>query len=137
MEHVNIDIKSYTNIGEKINFHKSYCGKYYKKNDFHIIIYEDVDEETNNITKVMIKFNKNSLKITRSGYINHTQEFKEAKLSKSIYETPFGKMEMLHNTKKLSITEKIPGNISLIYDLDIKNLETGQIKLDFQISFLQ
>ena len=45
------------------------AGKYYLKKDKHYVLYEDMDDENDEITKNTIKFNSETVEVTRKGLV--------------------------------------------------------------------
>ena len=55
------------------------AGKYYLKKDKHYVLYEDMDDENDEITKNTIKFNSETVEVTRKGLVTGKLVFKRAK----------------------------------------------------------
>lgn len=95
-------------------------GNYYKKNDKHYVIYEEVTEGFSQATKNRLKFSGHMLELSRSGLVNVHMIFQENKKNLTNYNTPFGQILVGIDTKKVQIEEK-PDNIvvDVDYALDI------------------
>lgn len=51
------------------------AGKYYLKKDKHYVLYEDMDDENDEITKNTIKFNSETVEVTRKGLVTGKLDF--------------------------------------------------------------
>ena len=96
------------------------AGDYYKKNDKHYVIYEEITEGFGQATKNRLKFSEHMLELSRSGLVNVHMIFQENKKNLTNYNTPFGQIIVGIDTKKIRIEEK-PDNIivDVDYALDI------------------
>lgn len=96
------------------------AGDYYKRNDKHYVIYEEITEGFNQATKNRMKFSEHMLELSRSGLVNVHMIFQENKKNLTNYNTPFGQIIVGIDTKKIRIDEK-PDNIvvDVDYALDI------------------
>ena len=95
-------------------------GDYYKKNDKHYVIYEEVAEGFEQPTKNRLKFSEGMVELSRSGPINVHMIFQENKKNLTSYNTPFGQIPMGIDTKKIQVTEL--GNritVEVEYSLDV------------------
>lgn len=96
------------------------AGDYYKRNDKHYVIYEEITEGFSQATKNRMKFSEHMLELSRSGLVNVHMIFQENKKNLTNYNTPFGQIIVGIDTKKIRIDEK-PDNIvvDVDYALDI------------------
>ena len=94
------------------------AGKYYLKNDKHYVLYEDMDDENDEITKNTIKFNSETVEVTRKGLVTGKLVFKKGKNNQSLYSTPFGDLLMEVYTKDILLEEK-EDNIDLKIDYEL------------------
>ena len=95
-------------------------GDYYKRNDKHYVIYEEITEGFSQATKNRLKFSEHMVELSRSGLVNVHMVFQENKKNLTNYNTPFGQILIGIDTKKIQIEEK-PDNIvvDVDYALDI------------------
>ncbi|MDO4305043.1 MAG: DUF1934 domain-containing protein [Bacillota bacterium] len=63
---------------------------YYMKNGSHYIIYDEVMEGFDDVTKNMIKFQDSSLEVTKKGLVNVHMVFERNKKNMTSYATPYG-----------------------------------------------
>lgn len=96
------------------------AGDYYKRNDKHYVIYEEITEGFSQATKNRLKFSEHMLELSRSGLVNVHMIFQENQKNQTNYNTPFGQIIVGIDTKKIRIEEK-PDNIivDVDYALDI------------------
>ena len=94
------------------------AGKYYLKKDKHYVLYEDMDDENDEITKNTIKFNSETVEVTRKGLVTGNLVFKQCKNIQSLYSTPFGDLLMEVYTKDILLEEK-EDNIDLKIDYEL------------------
>ena len=94
------------------------AGKYYLKKGKHYILYEDMDDENDEITKNTIKFNSETVEVTRKGLVTGKLVFKKGKNNQSLYSTPFGDLLMEVYTKDILLEEK-EDNIDLKIDYEL------------------
>lgn len=81
-------------------------GDYYKRNDKHYVIYEEVPEGFGQLTRNRLKFSEDMVELSRSGAINVHMVFQENKKNLTGYNTPFGQILMGIDTKKVQVTEQ-------------------------------
>ena len=81
-------------------------GDYYKKNDKHYVIYEELTEGFDQPTKNWLKFSENEVELSRSGLVKVHMVFQENKKNLTNYNTPFGQILMGINTKNIQIREE-------------------------------
>ena len=81
-------------------------GDYYKRNNKHYVIYEEVTEGFEQPTRNRLKFSEDMVELSRSGPINVHMVFQENKKNLTSYNTPFGQILMGIDTKKIQVTEQ-------------------------------
>lgn len=81
-------------------------GTYYKKNDKHYIIYDEIQPGETAITKNTIKVNKGYYEVIKHGATNTHLIFDEGKNHTFLYETPFGSLLMEVYTDSIIFEEK-------------------------------
>lgn len=63
---------------------------YYMRNGSHYIIYDEVMEGFDDVTKNMIKFQDSCLEVTKKGLVNVHMVFERNKKNMTSYATPYG-----------------------------------------------
>ncbi len=81
------------------------AAQYYKKNGSHYVIYEEATEGFRDTTKNMIKWNGQTLELTKRGLINVHMIFEEKKKNMTDYRTPYGSILIGIDTKQIRTTE--------------------------------
>ena len=95
-------------------------GEYYFKNGKHYILYEEVHEEDQTITKNTIKVSEDQIDILRKGTINVHMTFEENKNNITFYNTPFGQLLIGINTYKIEKDIKDDGMLlKITYGLEV------------------
>ena len=95
-------------------------GTYYKKNEKHYVLYEEVMEGTDEITKNMIKIGNDFMEVTRKGPAATHLIFEKDKKNISNYYTPYGNFLIGIDTKEMSVNETdFEMNVKVNYGLEI------------------
>ena len=63
---------------------------YYLKNGSHYVLYEEVTEGYEDVTKNLIKFRDSCLEVRKKGLVNVHMVFEENKKNMTSYMTPYG-----------------------------------------------
>ncbi len=110
-------------------------GDYFKKNDRHYVVYEEVTEGFEQPTKNRLKFGNHMLELTRNGLVNVHMVFQENKKNMSNYNTPFGQILVGIDTKRINIEEKednIVVDVDYALDINYEFLADCHIKIDIR-----
>lgn len=95
-------------------------GTYYKKNNKHYVLYEEVMEGTTDVTKNVIKIGADSMEVTRKGPANVHMVFEKDKKNVSYYYTPFGNLLIGIDAKEIEVAEsELDINVKVKYGLEI------------------
>ena len=95
-------------------------GTYYKKNNKHYVLYEEVMEGTTEITKNIIKIGEDSMEVTRKGPATVHMVFEKDKKNVSYYYTPFGNLLIGIDAREIQIDEnELDINVKVNYGLEI------------------
>lgn len=81
-------------------------GSYYKKNDLHYVVYDEMMEGFEQPVKNMLKFKEGMLTVTKKGLLNVNMVFEEGKKSSCCYATPYGDMELSIDTTLVELLEE-------------------------------
>ncbi|MEZ3508664.1 MAG: DUF1934 domain-containing protein [Lachnospiraceae bacterium] len=81
-------------------------GDYYKRNNKHYVVYEEIMEGFTQGTKNRMKFSEHMFELSRSGLVNVHMVFQENKKNLTNYNTPFGQILVGIDTKKIQIAEQ-------------------------------
>lgn len=110
-------------------------GDYYKKNDRHYVIYEEVTEGFEQPTKNRLKFSDQMVELTRNGLVNAHMIFQENKKNMSNYNTPFGQILVGIDTKQIRIDERednIVVDVDYALDINYEFLSDCHIRIDIR-----
>lgn len=78
---------------------------YYRKNGSHYVLYDEVTEGFEDITKNMIKFHDTGLEVTKKGLINVHMVFEENQKNMTSYITPYGNILVGIDTGSVLVEE--------------------------------
>lgn len=95
-------------------------GEYYYRSDKHFILYDEIAEDTAEVTKNIIKAAEGYMEVTKKGPSTVHMTFEAGKKTVTYYYTPFGGLHIGIDTKKVVVEEtedKI--SINAMYDLEI------------------
>lgn len=110
-------------------------GDYFKKNDRHYVVYEEITEGFEQPTKNRLKFSDHMVELTRNGLVNVHMVFQENKKNMSNYNTPFGQILVGIDTKRINIDEKednIVVDVDYSLDINYEFLSDCHIKIDIR-----
>lgn len=110
-------------------------GDYFKKNDRHYVVYEEITEGFEQPTKNRLKFSDHMVELTRNGLVNVHMVFQEKKKNMTNYNTPFGQILVGIDTKRVHIDEKednIVVDIDYALDINYEFLSDCHIKIDIR-----
>ena len=111
------------------------AGDYYKKNDKHYVIYDEIVEGYDGTTKNIIKLQEDCVDITKRGLMNVHMVFEKNKKNVTCYQTPFGSMILGINAKDIRIVEEEHDiSVAVDYDLELnyEHLADCKIKMAIQ-----
>ena len=81
-------------------------GTYYKKNDYHYVIYEEMMQGFDTPIKNMVKFKDGILTLNKKGIINTTMVLEEGCKNSCCYATPYGNVMLDMDTSSVDIIEE-------------------------------
>ena len=111
------------------------AGSYYKKNDYHYVLYDEAMEGFDQVTRNMIKFRDGEVLLHKKGVINADMLFEENKTNSSCYMTPFGEIMMNINTTAVDILEREDKIILDVgYTLEVGYEELAQCRIHIRVS---
>lgn len=109
-------------------------GQYSYENNQHIIQYEEIDEEDQEITHATIVIGKDFVEIIKSGQNNVEMMFQEEQKTTSCYQTPFGDLTVGMDTTKVKIKEQEDViTVLLEYGLDMNYSHVADCTITMQI----
>lgn len=81
-------------------------GEYYKRDDSHYIIYDELIEGQREPIKNIIKLKGHELNLTKRGAVNTHMVFEENKKNMTSYATPYGNILVGIDTKRVGMKEQ-------------------------------
>ena len=109
--------------------------EYYEKNGSHYVMYEEATEGFEEKIKNIIKWNGNTLELTKRGLVNVHMMFEEKKKNLTDYRTPFGSILVGIDTKKIRIQEedaRILVNVDYALEINYEHLSDCKISMKVQ-----
>lgn len=95
-------------------------GDYYKKNEKHYVLYDEVMEGFEGTTQNVIKIAPDSLDITKKGLANVHMIFEKNKKNITYYYTPFGSILIGIDAKRVQVAETEENiDVTVNYDLEV------------------
>ena len=109
-------------------------GDYYKKNDKHYVVYEELLDGTEDLTKNIIKFDESGLDLKRNGAVNVHMAFDKDRRTENSYNTPFGNILIGVDTSAISFNESEDCiSVAVNYALDVNYEFLSNCKLKLEI----
>lgn len=111
------------------------AGDYYKKNNKHYVIYDEVTEGFDGTTKNIIKLQEDCVDITKRGITNVHMVFEKNKKNITCYQTPFGNLMLGIDAKNISIKEDehdISVNVEYALELNYEHIADCTVKMAIQ-----
>lgn len=110
-------------------------GQYYCKNGKHYVLYDEVLEGFDGVTKNRIKIQDDCVDISKRGVSNVHMVFRKNKKSLTSYETPYGNMLIGIDAHKLQLDHSEDSiDIDIRYNLDINYEHVAEctVKMNIQ-----
>ena len=108
-------------------------GSYYKKKNHHFVLYDEVIEGSDEVTKNIVKFDGNALSISKKGFTNVDMIFEKNKRNMTNYVTPYGSLLVGIDAENIDINltdDKISINIDYALDINYQHMADCKIKMD-------
>lgn len=110
-------------------------GTYIFENGKHLIQYEEVDEEDQEITNVTLLLEEDHVEIIKQGMSNVQMVFDSSRKTTSCYKTPYGDLMVGINTTDISMKElEDIINVELKYALDMNYNHVADCKVMIKIA---
>lgn len=119
--------------GENGNIEVVTAGDYYNRSGKHYILYDEVTEGMSGHTSNVIKFGENSLEITKKGLINARLVVEKGKRYRTVYQTPFGGIEITLVGQDVEVTEtekNIAVRAEYVLEVNEENLAECTIEMN-------
>ena len=97
-------------------------GSYFEKDGRRYIKYDEVQEDSEEVIRNLMKIEKDSLELTRRGMTNVHMVFEKDKKSESYYDTPFGRFLVGISATHLNVSEEADSlSVQVKYALEINS----------------
>ena len=106
--------------------------EYYKRNDSHYVIFEELMEGFTDTTKNVIKFRDSQLEVTKKGLVNVHMVFEENRKNMTSYATPFGNILIGIDTDEVEIREeedRIQVNVAYTLEANYEHMADCKIEM--------
>lgn len=109
-------------------------GSFYKKGDFYYAMYEETEISGMEGTTTTLKIGEDKFSLIRRGNITSKMEFEMDKKNISMYNTPYGTLQLSIDTKELDIEMgEEGGKISIDYDMTVEGQKPQNTSLSVHI----
>lgn len=109
-------------------------GQYYNKQGQHFLIYDEVMEETDEVTHNLVKFQSHKMEVSRKGLVSVQMIFEENKKNLSYYRTPFGMINMGIAATGIHVDEQEERiQVRVEYALDMNDAYVADCTLNMNI----
>lgn len=109
--------------------------EYFFRGGSHYLIYEELDEDSGQLTRNMIKYKPQFMELTKKGLVNVHMVFEEQKKNVTSYATPFGNIMIGIDTTKVNVEEQDEKMIlSVEYALDVNYEQFASCRINVEIS---
>lgn len=108
--------------------------EYYKRNDSHYVVYDEITEGFTDTTKSIIKFRGSQVEVTKKGLVNVHMVFEEKKKNMTSYSTPFGSILIGIDTDEIKIKEEDDKiYVNVVYSLEANYEHMADCKIEMSI----
>lgn len=109
-------------------------GQYYEKNGLFYAVYKETEISGMEGTTTTLKISKDSFWLIRLGSTSTKMEFNNNKEGFSLYNTPYGVLQIKINTKELDINvDEHGGDVKVNYDLSVEGQQAHNTTLSIKI----
>ena len=109
-------------------------GEYYKKNGKHYLVYDELSEEEQAVSKCLLKISEQKVELTKKGSTNVHILFEEGKANMTYYNTPYGDLMLGITTHKIRIKEEEQLlELSLQYAIDMNYQHVSECELSVRV----
>lgn len=112
-------------------------GQYSQVGRHHFLVYEEVDEESRQTTRNLVKFREGFMEVTKSGMIKTHMLFEDGKEFLTPYRTPFGEILAEFHTSSVIIHTTEKGlTADAVYTLGMNGSFVADCRLHINVRFL-
>lgn len=96
-------------------------GEFFKKDDFYYAIYDETEISGMDGTRTTLKIKDDKVVIMRDGTTSANMEFERGKSNISLYNTPYGVLELKIKTYEMDVNiSETGGDIEIEYDMEMQ-----------------
>lgn len=110
-------------------------GSYYKKNNKHYLLYDEIFEGQDEVTRNIARFDSDEFHISKSGFTNVDMSFEQNKRNMTNYITPYGSMLVGVDASRVDVVENDESiQVDIAYSLDVnyEHLADCTLHMDIQ-----
>lgn len=110
-------------------------GEYYYRNNKHFLLFEDVMEGTDEVTRNIMKISPDCMELTRKGPVSAHMLFEQNKKNVTYYYTPLGSILIGIDTSKIELVEtedKIVADVE--YELDMNYEKVADCRIHMVVT---
>ena len=97
-------------------------GRFYKRSDKRYVFFEEEGENPWEKVKNLIEIDKGHVDVLKKGMVDTRLSFEEGQKLYSVYQTPFGRMQVGVFTEKMDLKDSPSGmDLTINYRLEINN----------------
>lgn len=112
-------------------------GEFYKKENSYYAVYKETEISGMEGTTTTLKIKNDKFTMIRMGSTTTKMEFLQDKKTFSLYNTPYGTLELEINTRELEIDmDDNGGKIHINYELNISKQTKQDTELDIEIKII-
>ena len=105
-------------------------GEYFFRNGKHFLVYDEIMEEEQQLTKCILKISENTVELTKQGSSNVHLQFEKNRNNVTYYNTPYGELMLGVTTHALEIREQEQSLVlKLNYSLDMNCQHLSECEL--------
>lgn len=109
-------------------------GKYYERDGKRYIFYDEIGDDTQVVVRNSIQIGEHQVEVRKRGVVSAQMNFEENNKLISIYETPYGQMELGIFTKSIHLEEDPDQfRLKLDYLLEINNQHVSDSEILVQV----
>lgn len=99
-------------------------GEFFKQDDFYYAVYDESEISGMEGTRTTLKMRGDKVIIIRDGTTSTNMEFEKNKQNISLYNTPYGMLELKLRTNEMDVNiNENGGNASIKYDMQMEGQE--------------
>lgn len=108
---------------------------YYRKNNSHYVIYDEVMEGFEETTRNMIKVQDSMVEVMKKGLINAHMVFEQNKVNITNYATPFGDIMIGIDTEEIQVKEQTDRiSVHVNYSLEANYAHMADCRFEIKIT---